>query len=332
MTAIKKYTDTPMVSVWMITYNHEPYIAQAIEGVLMQKTNFQFELIIGEDCSTDNTAAIIKEYEANYPKIIKARYNNSNMGMITNMVKTLEECNGKYIAMCEGDDYWTDPLKLQKQVDFLESNSDCSICFHNALIVADGKFIRQTNLKQKTLSNQAELALGNFIATTTVLFVNRIKSYPEWLIQLPAGDYPLHLLNANHGQIGFINECMACYRVHINGVWSNKNKHDEIINTVECLLFELVGKINQKVDQSLLVQIINKLEQLNNMEQSFEIIDRITVTLENGHMINLLMKHLLKTQTLNSKILNSKNFKFGNFINRLRNQIMKTVKLSKITL
>src|SRR5664280_1048957 len=139
-----------MVSVNMITYNHESYIVKAIEGVLKQKCNFKIELIIGEDCSTDNTAEIVKIYAQKYPEIIKARCNVLNMGMMTNAVKNLSECAGKYVAICEGDDYWTDPYKLQKQVDFLEANTDFVISHHNM------KVIYEKSNREPHLSNSPE--------------------------------------------------------------------------------------------------------------------------------------------------------------------------------
>lgn len=118
---------TPMVSICMITYNHESYIKQAIDSVLMQKCNFAFELVIGEDCSTDNTFKICQELAKNNPQI-KLLPSISNLGMMPNFIRTLEACEGKYIAICEGDDYWTDPLKLQKQVDFLGANEEYGLC------------------------------------------------------------------------------------------------------------------------------------------------------------------------------------------------------------
>src|ERR1700733_14979577 len=117
------------VSVFMITYNHEKYVEQAIKSIVTQKVNFDFELVIGEDFSTDNTLAICKKYSARYPDIIKLLPSDKNHGLMGNAVRTLNACTGKYIAMCEGDDYWCDPYKLQKQVDFLETNSDYTICF-----------------------------------------------------------------------------------------------------------------------------------------------------------------------------------------------------------
>jgi glycosyltransferase involved in cell wall biosynthesis len=118
-----------MVSVCMITYNHEPYIRQAIDGILMQKTDFPFELFIGEDCSKDNTRQICLEYKEKYPDKIKLLCPEKNLGAQQNFIQTVNMCNGKYIAFCEGDDYWTDPMKLQKQLDFMEANIKYSLCY-----------------------------------------------------------------------------------------------------------------------------------------------------------------------------------------------------------
>ena len=117
----------PLVSVKMITYNHEPYIAQAIEGVLMQKTDFPIELVIGEDCSTDCTAEIVMEYQKKYPDIIRVITSDKNVGMRKNGRRTERACRGKYIAYCEGDDFWIHPKKLQMQVDYLEAHSECGL-------------------------------------------------------------------------------------------------------------------------------------------------------------------------------------------------------------
>jgi glycosyltransferase involved in cell wall biosynthesis len=121
----------PLVSVSMITYNHAAYIAQAIEGVLQQQTKFHFELIIGEDCSTDGTREIVFDYQKKYPDIIRVITSDTNVGMKKNGLRTLKACRGKYIAFCEGDDYFHHPRKLQKQADYLESNPDCGLVYTN---------------------------------------------------------------------------------------------------------------------------------------------------------------------------------------------------------
>lgn len=124
--------DSPLVSVCMITYNHEPYIAKAIEDVLMQKADFPIELVIGEDCSTDRTRKIVLDYKNKYPEIIRVISSDKNIGAIKNLLRTEKSCSGKYMAYCEGDDYWTDSFKLQKQIEFLEANPDYGLVHSNS--------------------------------------------------------------------------------------------------------------------------------------------------------------------------------------------------------
>ncbi len=139
--------DKPLVSVNMITYNHAPYIAQAIEGVLQQKTNFAFELVIGEDCSTDRTREVVFEYQKKYPDIIRVITSEQNVGARKNSYRTEKACRGKYIAFCDGDDYWHNPYKMQKQVDYLESHPECVMVHSDSdyYYTASGKRIKSRN-------------------------------------------------------------------------------------------------------------------------------------------------------------------------------------------
>ena len=236
---------SPFLSVIMITYNHESYIAQAIEGVMMQQTSFPFELIIGEDYSTDNTRKICKEYKEKYPDIIKLLLPELNLGMMPNFIATIGESSGKYIALCEGDDYWTDPYKLQKQVDFLEANEDFSICFHNVKIWKDQEKIMVDDFMTKAVPEETdiyELAKENYIHTPSVVFRRKEQVLVDFigLGKLSAGDYPLHLLTAKYGKIKKFSECMAVYRFG-SGIWSNNQniefKFDSWLNLLDKLIF-----------------------------------------------------------------------------------------------
>lgn len=213
------------VSVLMITFNHEPYIKQAIEGVLMQKCDFPIELIIGEDYSTDNTRQICEEYALNNNEI-KLLSSNINIGVIPNLIKILQACKGKYLALCEGDDYWTDPYKLQKQVDFLEANPDYGLVHGdvNHLEQDTGKMINAYN---KT--NNINILSGNIfeflmkpshsIKTMTACFKkdlfekhylqdNEIMS-KEWRLI----DISIWLTLASHTKIHYFDEVFATYRL-----------------------------------------------------------------------------------------------------------------------
>jgi len=220
----------PLVSVCMITYNHEKYIAQAIEGVLLQITDFRYELVIGEDCSLDGTRSICVDYQRKHPETIRLYLREHNLGMMPNFIETFQACSGKYIALCEGDDYWIDPYKMQKQVDFLEGHPECAICFHDVRYVYE-----DSNTPQRILPNYSEnqreiytvedLLVKNFIPTLSVMFKNGlINPYPDWLIKSKIGDWPLHVLNALHGDIGYIHQEMGVYRVHRGGSLSCKNQ------------------------------------------------------------------------------------------------------------
>ncbi|MCC6762259.1 MAG: glycosyltransferase [Chitinophagaceae bacterium] len=201
----------------MITYNHEKYIAQAIEGVLLQKTNFPFELIIGEDCSSDSTKDICIDYQIKYPDIIKLYLPEKNKGMQRNFFETMELALGKYIALCDGDDFWTDPDKLQKQVDALEKNQQAVLCFHpmTELHQNGDIFPQKSSVFHRPLNDRIALLNINFISTLTVVFRN--DSYNRALfrgVQAAMGDYILYLslLQSPRSQIIYLPEYMGVYR------------------------------------------------------------------------------------------------------------------------
>jgi len=214
----------PLVSVLMITYNHENFIREAIEGVLMQKTVFSIELIIGEDCSTDNTRKIVVEYAEKYPKVIRPLLSENNLGMMKNFIETMQAASGKYIAICEGDDYWTDPLKLQKQVDFLEANEEYSMCFHKSKVLnqnTSGFIFEQPNINHNKTYTINDLFLGNPIATASVIFKREfIKSIPDWFSKVPFGDYALYLIILDRSKQNaiYLSDVMSVYRLHSGGV------------------------------------------------------------------------------------------------------------------
>ena len=227
----------PLVSVAMLAYRHERYIAQAIEGVLGQKTSFAVELIIGEDASPDATLEICRRYERLYPDrvTIISTGENVSRSLAGNFYRTCLRCRGKYVAFCEGDDYWSDPSKLQKQVDFMESRPDCTICFHPVLAHwEDGRFPDceyPTNARRflKQPPTLRELVRVNYMQTNSVMYRwnpdgRLFDDFP--LRELP-GDWKLNLLHAQHGRIGFLPDVMAVYRRHPDGLWTGALKDGE---------------------------------------------------------------------------------------------------------
>ena len=226
--------DTPMVSICCITYNHEPYIRQCLEGFVMQKTNFKFEAIVHDDASTDHTADIIREYAAKYPNIIKPIYETENQyskhdGSLRRIMDAA--CTGKYIALCEGDDYWIDPLKLQKQVDFLETHPEHSLCFtaHQRLF-PDGTIQERRRYQHSVnecMMKDIILVGGGFMSTASMVY-HRLKSsdYPDWRKNSPVGDLPLMLVLALNGKVGYINDVMSTSRRNILGSWTDRVSKD----------------------------------------------------------------------------------------------------------
>ncbi len=247
-----------MVSVCMITYNHEKYLKKAIDGVLMQKTNFEFELIIANDNSPDATISIVNEYITSHPNGYKIKFlnNETNLGMMPNFINAIENCNGKYIALCEGDDYWTNENKLQKQIDFLEKNRNYTICFHKVNIDNNNAIIEDTITKKvDSKTTIYNLAKGNYIHTCSVVYRNYLfDSFPDYFYKAPVGDYFLHLLNSRFGKIFCINELMANYRVHDTSYWSSKKQEERSKIWIE-FLEGIKPNFNKRVQNYLQIQI-----------------------------------------------------------------------------
>lgn len=223
---------TPLVSVVMITYAHENYIRQAIAGVLMQECNFELELIIANDCSPDNTDAVIKDILNNHPKAhwIKYIQHKENKGMMPNFIFALGQAKADYIALCDGDDYWTDPLKLQKQVDFLEENEEFSMCFHDAWVVhGEDKKSLYVNQERSVFTTE-DLFKRHFIPTASIVFRNNIQ-LPIWLSKIASGDRLLLFLLSLKGKIKYIKEEMAIYRLHEGGISNTHSGIKKIYDT-----------------------------------------------------------------------------------------------------
>jgi glycosyltransferase involved in cell wall biosynthesis len=251
----------------MITYNHEHCVREAIESVIIQKTDFKIELVIGEDCSTDMTRAICEKYAKKIPQLIRLLPSGKNLGMMRNFIRTLKACTGKYIAICEGDDYWTDPYKLQKQVDFLEANPEYVICFHRVKILEKNQFVedditeqRYNNITEFPVNLNNLLTLGNFIHTPSVVFKNIIKEYPWEYLLSPVGDYFLYIILAQNGHIKRLEDVMAVYRKG-TGSWSslkNSEMTKKILICQSCILSYLEEKPQKQILLGKHIDLIKK--------------------------------------------------------------------------
>lgn len=220
-----------IVSVFILTYNQEQFIAQTLDSILMQKTNFSFKLVIGEDCSTDSTRTICENYAVKYGDRIKLLPAlEKNIGLINNYMRTIAECNGKYIAICDGDDYWIDDYKLQKQVDFLEQNPDYSIVYTALQRLFPNGEIKEYNYHlNKRVLNFDDLIFDNFMHSVTVVFKNVLNEknrLPQWILKFPFGDWQTYLWTIKDGgKIHFLKDVTASYRMDIglSSVYMKKN-------------------------------------------------------------------------------------------------------------
>ena len=231
----------------MITYNHENYIAQAIEGVLMQKTNFPIELVIGEDASTDNTRKIILDYKEKYPDLIRLKLHKKNVGMHQNFIDTLSMCNYKYIAFCEGDDYMIDKNKLEKQFQFLENNSEYVLCCHNVFkrneLENSIDHLPLLKINEEFDINVKDLLQDNIIPSLSIFFRNKLlKAFPDWVYKCEGMDWPLYMLISKYGKFRYLPFVGAVYREHPGGVsFAHKYDSEKRINVYRKRINALKG-------------------------------------------------------------------------------------------
>ena len=264
----------PKVSVLMVTYNHERYIAEAVQSALSQRTNFPVEIVIGEDCSTDRTREILLDLQRAHPQQIRLLLHEQNIGGPANIAATFAACCGDYIAMLEGDDYWTDTSKLKKQVDALGAHPHWSSCFHVARrVYTDGSqepelFPPNWTKAEATID---DLFRANVICTCSLLFRNRLFGpLPEWHGQITPGDWAIGLLNAAQGPIGFLPDVMADYRIHPQGVWAQKS-HEfhlrETLRMLTCVDHHFQGKYQHQIDEhrlNLVSYLLGQIEHHKN--------------------------------------------------------------------
>jgi glycosyltransferase involved in cell wall biosynthesis len=218
--------EKPVVSVHMNTYNHEKYIAEAIDGVISQQCDFPFELIIGEDCSLDNTRTIVMDYQRRFPHLIRILTAQNNIGAKANTLRCRQAVRGVYVAICEGDDYWTDVSKLKRQVELMLKQPEIMLACHavnridaNAGIVQK---VQRAARKSRLLStNEIILGDGDFIPTCSILVHRTIfDNKPVWMEQAPFGDYPLVLRATQLGRIAYQDRVMGSYRINVPGSWT----------------------------------------------------------------------------------------------------------------
>jgi glycosyltransferase involved in cell wall biosynthesis len=248
-------TDRPKVSVLVTTYNQEHLIEQAINSILMQEVNFAYEIVIGEDASKDRTRDVVIELARRYPDRIKLllrkpeeadRDRRIRLAGKINYLTALRACRGQYIGILDGDDYFTSPHKLQRQVDFLETHPECAICFHNVVAISEdnNEMEKLCAADQKEITDIRQLLWGNFIPACSILYRREpLLEIPDWFLTARMGDWALNILKAQHGKIGYLDEVMAAYRVHGAGVWTSRKRSHQLLTSIK-LLENIDGDLN----------------------------------------------------------------------------------------
>ncbi len=283
----------PLVSVNMITYNHEPFISRAIEGILNQKVNFPIELVIGEDCSTDRTREIVFNYQKMFPDIIRVITSEKNVGASENGKRTLKNCRGKYIAFCEGDDYWHNFDKLMKQIEFMESNPEYGMVFsdYDVYFFNSGEtiksFIKYRKWEAKDDYSISEILLGNHgILTCTVVIrrdiFNRIVESDPFLHQsghFLMGDNQIWAEAATITKIKIINESLATHIITDESATRSKDKRKKMrfaLSNIELILYlcdkyKLPSEVRKKFEEEWKIRNLNNAFHLQNADLADEI-------------------------------------------------------------
>lgn len=307
----------PLVSVCCITYNHQEYIRDAIEGFLIQKTDFPFEIIIHDDASTDQTARIIGEYEKKYPKLIKPIYQAENQYSKGERVflNTFKKASGKYIAICEGDDYWIDPLKLQKQVTIMEKHPECDISFHPAIrrwMNGDGdkQLLGFHSVKTSIFSiHDVIMGGGGFMPTASIMIRNSIvpKLLDFFYIakEAPIGDYYMQVIGTERGGALYLDEVMSVYRTGIPGSFSDRITRDSsklayfletVIssnNKLNMFTNELYSKSFDAINRQYYSSVIKSLDIDVNIKKSILEKNITKIGIKNRILWSIIFKHLL---------------------------------------
>jgi len=280
-----------MVSINCLSYNHIHYISDAIESFLSQKTTFNFEILIHDDASTDGTQKIIEEYEKKYPQIVKPIYQKTNQQKLG--VKKIDykynflRSDGKYIALCEGDDFWTSPYKLQKQFDYMENNNDCSLCCHATYIIKENKKCigKKQISRQNCKFNLEDLFLRqklNF-STSSIFYRKRFFSeLPYFYYDCPVGDFPIKLFLLTNGYGYYMNDLMSVYRENVNGSWTSRiakkpKKYAEHNLSMIKFLSDFDRYTNYRYSESIKAEVKKRKNKIINIQMLHKEIDLLKI-------------------------------------------------------
>jgi len=264
--------DREKISVVVTTYNHERYIKQCLDSIIKQKGDFNIEIIVGDDCSTDKTLEIIRDFKSEYPDFFRILPTEQNLGVTKNLKRCLDVCSGKYIAICEGDDYWIDEYKLQKQMDFLSKNDHFSMVFSSIILLFEDKNMAQFNFyrlkKDQTQLTTEELIENNHIGNfSCCMYKSKIvKVLPNSLFNLYTVDWMFNIACSEKGKVGYLHEYQSVYRIHELGVWSGKSNIENLENLLESI-DEYNAYYDYRYNESFLKHKNRIMKNLSKMEE-----------------------------------------------------------------
>ena len=332
---------SPMVSVALVAFNHKQYINQSLESILAQETNFTYEIVISDDCSTDGTTDILRDYQVRYPGKIRLILAKRNLwqvlpGMATSPtcnIAILGACQGKYIALCEGDDYWTDPLKLQKQVDFLEANPDYSLVAHPTQVLEanTGEFLEggiigyiSNNETQSRDWSVLEWPTFRLPTASLVLRATVIRKYQE-ISPIHSSDMLIVYTAASVGKIRCFSEAMSVYRIHDGGMWSNNTNSYRSIFFIQSIDAIIASNLSEEVGATDWLKVLfdyNIFKLACEFDKNVDFWDfleeNISCDLEkltrNKWLITTTCNAILEKNALLKKTRDSYSFKLGNLI------------------
>ena len=221
------------VTVLVMTYNHAPYIRQALDSALAQRFDGTMEILVSEDCSTDGTREIVQEYAERRPDLLRLLLSERNLRSNEVVARGFRAARGRYLALLDGDDFWTDPEKLQLQADLLDSEPGVALCFHNVEVVGPDTGSERSfwnRADQPARATLQDLLAGNFLATSSVMYRRGlVEALPGWYEDFfPVTDWPLHVFYAEHGEIAYLDCALGAYRLHEGGWFSGRSEQEKL--------------------------------------------------------------------------------------------------------
>ncbi len=341
-----------IVTVCCITYNQERYIDGAIKSFLMQETDFPFEIIIHDDASTDNTANIVKSYAEKYPQIIKAIFQKENQySQGKKILITLSEiAQGDYIAICEGDDYWIDPQKLQIQVSKMKEYPECHISFHGVNETMNNA-VESLNLKHKSKQYEKEQIFdvetviaggGYFMQTPSLMFYKDVfKDIPDFFYTAPAGDYVLQFLGSLNGGALYINRIMGVYRISANGSWRKSIENVDNYFKFQMAWFDSYLTINRYYDRKYEkeIMVVLKSQELYlprtllevNRPEEFKKVVNVIYSIQFPHSFEFLIMYYFRSAPKLLDLSLKSMYEFKKIMSRFKRILKKQVLKSLFT-